>query len=132
MPRNAKIHETVASVKSIQLPTSLVDFLLEDIDAYQDAQIGAAVRQIHKNCRKVLDENFGVTAIREETENQPVDVPESFDPREIRILGKPGGDPPFKGVLRHKGWRVSKVSFPERHAKLDPSVICPAEVEVTG
>ena len=36
----------------LQRDGRLVDFLEEDIDAYADAQIGAAVRDIHRGCRK--------------------------------------------------------------------------------
>src|SRR5687768_12100273 len=32
----------------------LLDFLAEEIDSYDDAAIGAAVRDIHKGCKKVL------------------------------------------------------------------------------
>ena len=37
----------------LQRDGRLVDFLQEEIDAYTDAQIGAAVRDIHRGCRKV-------------------------------------------------------------------------------
>src|SRR5262245_48893552 len=36
----------------LQRDGRLIDFLEEDIDAYPDAQIGAAVRDIHRGCRK--------------------------------------------------------------------------------
>ena len=36
----------------LQEESRLVDFLMEDIGAYQDAQIGAAVRQVHGSARK--------------------------------------------------------------------------------
>ncbi|MBT3378042.1 MAG: DUF2760 domain-containing protein [Lentisphaerae bacterium] len=114
----------------LQREGRLVDFLLEDIDAYQDAQIGAAVRQIHAGCRSVLKEHFCVEPIRSEADGERIEIPPSFDPRHIRIIGKPAGDPPFQGALRHHGWRAAAVSLPERHTKLDPTVICPAEVEV--
>ena len=122
--------DAVYTLALLQREGRLIDFLLEDIDQYADAQVGAAVRQIHTNCRKVLDRNFGVAPVREESENQSVEIPDSFDPRHIRLLGKPSGNPPFKGTLKHHGWRVTKVDFPQRHEKLDPAVICPAEVEV--
>lgn len=122
--------DAVYTLVLLQREGRLVDFLLEDMDAYQDAQIGAAVRQIHANCRKVLKEHFAIEPIRPEGEGEQVEIPPSFDPRQIRIIGKPAGDPPFSGAIRHHGWRAAKVSLPERHAKLDPTVICPAEVEV--
>ena len=32
-------------------------------------------------------------------------VPRGFDPSEIRLIGEAKGEPPFKGTLRHHGWR---------------------------
>ena len=122
--------DAVYTLVLLQREGRLIDFLFEDIAAYQDAQIGAAVRQIHANCRKVLENNFGIVPIRDEEEGKSVELDSSFDPRQIRLIGKPAGEPPFCGALRHHGWRATKVDFPERHAKLDASIICPAEVEV--
>ncbi|HEX8118703.1 MAG TPA: DUF2760 domain-containing protein, partial [Pyrinomonadaceae bacterium] len=38
----------------LQREGRLVDFFSEEIAPYQDAQIGAAVREMHANCRKAL------------------------------------------------------------------------------
>lgn len=122
--------DAVYTLVLLQREGRLVDFLQENIDAYSDADVGAAARQIHANCRKVLEDSFGVAPVRPEDENERIEVPPTFDPRHIRVLGRPSGEPPFTGVLKHHGWRVTKVDFPQRHEKLDPSIICPAEVEV--
>jgi len=129
-PETGLSGDAVYTLVLLQREGRLVDFLQENIEGYSDAQVGAAVRQIHANCRKVLDKNFGVAPVREEQENGAVDVPPSFDPRHVRLLGNPSGEPPFQGVLKHRGWRATKVDFPQRHAKLDPAIIQPAEVEV--
>ena len=128
---SAGVADAVYTLALLQREGRLIDFLLEDIDQYADAQVGAAVRQIHANCRQVLIKHFGVARVREESEGDMVDIPPSFDPRHIRIVGKPAGDPPFRGAVRHHGWRASVVELPARHADLDPSIIAPAEVEVT-
>src|SRR5262249_52467599 len=39
----------------LQREGRFVDFVLEDVAAYSDAQIGAAVRDIHAGCRRALD-----------------------------------------------------------------------------
>ena len=38
----------------LQKEGRLVDFLMEDLGGYSDADVGAAVRPIHAGCRKVL------------------------------------------------------------------------------
>ena len=47
----------------LQRDGRLVDFLQEDIDAYSDAQIGAAVRDIHRGCRKSLHDYLTIEPI---------------------------------------------------------------------
>jgi hypothetical protein len=122
--------DAVYTLVVLQREGRLIDFLQEEIDGYSDAQVGAAVRQVHARCRKAIADCFDVRPLHEGTEEERVTVPEGFDPRHIRVTGKATGDPPFEGVLRHRGWCVGKVSFPQRHEKLDPKVIQPAEVEV--
>src|SRR5262245_19281939 len=58
----------------LQREGRLVDFLEEDIAAYQDAQIGAAVRDIHRGCRKVLAEYFQIEPVMAAAENATVQV----------------------------------------------------------
>ena len=122
--------DAVYTLVLLQREGRFIDFLLEDVDQYEDAQIGAAVRQIHAGCRRVLDEHFGVKPVRDEGEGGRVEVPADFDPSHVRLTGDVSGEPPFSGTLRHRGWRATDVKLPERHAQLDPAVICPAEVEV--
>ena len=122
--------DAVYTLALLQREGRLIDFLQEDISAYADAQVGAAVRQIHAGCRKALDEYFGIQPLLEAEEGGPYEVPEGFDPRHIRVTGNAAGAPPFRGTLRHKGWKAGRVKLPERHEQADPSVVCPAEVEV--
>ena len=48
----------LALLALLQREGRLVDFLRESVDDYADADIGAAVRDIHRGCRKVIDEHF--------------------------------------------------------------------------
>lgn len=115
----------------LQRDGRLVDFLEEDIDAYTDAQIGAAVRDIHRGCRKSLREYFTLEPVLPAAEDAPVTVPADFDPAAIRLIGNVNGAPPFHGVLKHHGWRVKAVRLPALPATRDEtSVLAPAEVEL--
>jgi len=62
----------------------LIDFLHEDLRAYDDAQIGAAVRPIHEGCRQALDEHIKLEPIFSESEGNTVSVQLGFDPRAVR------------------------------------------------
>lgn len=108
----------------------LVDFLREDIQPYDDGQIGAAVRAIHESCRQVLAEHLTLERIVSGNEGDEVTVPKDFDPSAIRLTGNVTGEPPFRGALRHAGWRARKVKLPAQPAGQDPQVIAPAEVEI--
>jgi len=114
----------------LQREGRLVDFLREDIDQLEDDQIGAAVRAIHKGCRKVLAEQLHLEPILSDPEGTSVEIPMGFDPSAIRLIGNVKGDPPFNGILKHHGWRAAEVRLPDPLPGVDPRVVAPAEVEI--
>ncbi len=115
----------------LQREGRLLDFLQEDIDGYSDEQIGAAVRDIHRGCKKVLAEHAPLEPVLPGQENASVRVDPGFDPSRIRLTGNVVGEPPFTGTLRHHGWRTARVVLPELTASTDPTVVAPAEVELS-
>jgi hypothetical protein len=108
----------------------LIDFLKEDVSSFSDEQVGAAVRQIHEGCGKVLERYFKVEALASVSEGESLTVPKGFDPSEYQMSGQVAGEAPYTGNLVHKGWKASALSLPERSSSLNGMVICPAEVEV--
>ena len=117
----------------LQRKGRLIDFLQEDLSAYQDAQIGAAVRQIHQDSKEALAEYVTLEPIYEEEEGSPITVAPGFDANAIRLTGNITGDPPFKGALRHRGWRVAQVDLPKQTpAQQKERIVAAAEVEVGG
>lgn len=130
-PKKADVTPGALQLLSLlQREGRLLDFLQEDISGYDDADIGAAVRDIHKGCRKVVAEHFGVEPVLDAEENESVTVDTGFDPGRIRLVGNVSGQPPFKGTLKHHGWRAAKVSLPALSDGMDVSVVQPAEVEL--
>ena len=114
----------------LQREGRLMDFFSEDLDAYEDEQIGAAVRNIHQNCKKAVLKNLAPTAVIDKDEGEEITVEPGFDPNSIKLTGNVAGDPPFRGILRHKGWRVQKVDLPTLSSVGDPGIVAPAEVEI--
>ncbi|HAK96426.1 MAG TPA: DUF2760 domain-containing protein [Planctomycetes bacterium] len=114
----------------LQQDGRLVDFLREDIDGYDDAQVGAAARSMHRSCRRALDKVVTLAAVIEGRERSPVTVPEGFDALAITIEGNLGARPPLRGVLLHPGWKAVSVALPPVARGRDPALIAPAEVEV--
>jgi hypothetical protein len=114
----------------LQRDGRLVDFLMEDLGAYQDAQIGAAARDVHAGCRKALTRYVSLDGVLDDDEGQTVTVESGVDPASVKVVGSVGGAPPYRGVLRHRGWRATRVELPPLPAA-GRTILAPAEVEVS-
>jgi len=120
----------LALLALLQREGRLVDFLREPLDGFSDADIGAAARDVHRGCRKVLEQHLTLEPVMPGAEEAKVAVPKGFDPAEIRLIGEARGEPPFRGTLRHHGWRVVDAKLPTLSEGVDRMVIAPAEVEL--
>lgn len=120
----------LAFLALLQREGRLVDFLREPLDGFSDADIGAAARDVHRGCAKVLDQHLTFEPVMPGAEEAKVSVPKGFDPAEIRLIGEAKGEPPFRGTLRHHGWRVVDAKLPTLSDGVDRTVIAPAEVEL--
>jgi hypothetical protein len=120
----------VQLLAALQREGRLIDFLQEDLGDYGDDQIGAAVRSIHRGCRETLKEHMTIGPVLVEKEGGTVMIPTGFDTTAIRLTGNVTGNPPFKGVLRHRGWRVERILLPGFPEQKGSWVLAPAEVEI--
>lgn len=115
----------------LQRDGRLIDFLLEDIQGVaDDAQVGAAVRDIHKKSQQALKEHLVLDAVLPQNEGDSVEVPAGFDPSAIRVTGNVPANPPYRGTLLHRGWRVKTIQLAPLPEGQDEFVLQPAEVEV--
>jgi Domain of unknown function (DUF2760) len=112
----------------LQRDGRLIDFLSEDLNGFSDSEIGAAARTVHAGCRKTLG-YVQLEPVYRDPEGASVTVPPGFDPAAVRLTGNVVGNPPFKGSLRHHGWRATRATFPPPPAH-DPHILAPAEVEL--
>jgi len=124
--------EIVHFLAMFQEKGRLVDFLMDDINPYNDAQVGAAARVVHAGCKAVLHDHFEIKPIRTEQEGSTVQVPAEYSADEYRLIGRIVGAAPFSGVLVHRGWKTDMVKLPQllRRAADRLPAIAPAEVEV--
>jgi len=114
----------------LQREGRLVDFISEDIAAYSDEQIGAAVRAVHEGCRTAFDRYLTLEPVVNSEEDRPTTIQAGFDPASIKLIGNVGPTPPFRGTLRHKGWRVTHTDLPPLPEGSGRTVVAPAEVEI--
>jgi hypothetical protein len=124
--------EIVSFLAILQARGRLVDFLMDDINAYSDAQVGAAARVVHAGCRAALLQHFQISPVRAESEGATVQVAAGYLPDEYRLVGKISGPAPFSGVLVHHGWKTDAVKLPRvlRSSTNRLPTIAPAEVEL--
>lgn len=113
----------------LQRDSRLVDFLMEDIAAYSDEQVGAAVRELHDQCRDSVARYVTLQPVIDGVEGTFTKAP-STDPDAVKFIGNVPATPPSGGILRHKGWRAAKIDLPTLSAKQDATIIAPAEIEI--
>lgn len=118
---------------ALQREGRLVDFLMEPIDGYGDAQVGAAVRDVHRHCAAVVQRMFALKPLTEQAEGSSLEVAEGFDAARIRLTGAVQGRGPFRGALCHHGWEATQVALPEWVGTSESQrVVAPMELEVRG
>ena len=114
----------------LQRDGRLIDFLMEDLTPYQDAQIGAAVRDVHAGSRQALQRYFTLEPVMDDEEGRAVSVERGTDPARIKVTGHVAAPPPLRGTLRHRGWEATRVELPPLAAS-GRTIVAPAEVEVS-
>jgi hypothetical protein len=114
----------------LQRDARLIDFLMEDISAYSDDQVGAAVRNLHEQCRDSLNHYLRLAPVIDGVEGSFTKL-DSNDPAAVKLLGNvPANGKAPGGVLRHKGWKAEKIDLPPIAAGASAVVIAPAEIEI--
>lgn len=130
--RNLSEAEAIGLLGVFQNKGRLIDFLMDDIGAYSDAQVGAAARVVQQGCKAALLEHFAIAPVSTEREGTRVVVPAGAPSGDFELVGKVAGQPPFSGVLVHKGWKATSVKLPRSlladAGRLPP--IAPAQVEL--
>jgi len=123
--------DAVALLALLQREGRLLDFAMESIDGFSDAQVGAAARSVHRSCREVLQRVFAPRSAIKQGEGISVPVAAGYDPGRYTLTGNVAGKPPFKGVVCHPGWEATRVELPGWSGRPESAlVIVPAEIEV--
>ena len=114
----------------LQRDARLIDFLMEDISAYSDDQVGAAARSLHGQCHDSLNRYLRLAPVIDGVEGSFTKI-DSNDPATVKLLGNvPVNGKAPGGVLRHKGWKAEKIDLPPIALGPNAIVIAPAEVKI--
>lgn len=125
--------EALVLLSLLQEKGRFIDFLMEDITSYKDAQVAAASRVVHQGCAAVIKEYLDIAPVHQGKEGDRITVNEASDPNRYRLVGKVLGDPPYSGVVIHRGWKTSKLALPRFTRAVDttgPNTLSPMEIEV--
>jgi Domain of unknown function (DUF2760) len=126
-PQSGPADGAVQILSVLQRDARLVDFLMEDISAYSDEQVGAAVRDVQQQSRQALERYLKLQPVIDGVEGDFTKT-EGLASSSVKLVGNvpPSGKAPG-GLLRHKGWKAEKVDLPA----LPPgNTLAPAEIEV--
>lgn len=125
--------EAITLLAALQREARLVDFLQEPLDGYSDPQIGAAVREVHRQSAAVLQRIFDLRPLVEQDEGSDIDVPAEFDTERFRLTGNVAGQGAQRGRLAHPGWQATRCELPAwSGSDRGAHVVAPAEVDISG
>ncbi|HSF47713.1 MAG TPA: DUF2760 domain-containing protein [Burkholderiales bacterium] len=125
--------EALILLSLLQEKGRFLDYLMEDITAFNDAQVAAASRVVHQGCGAVIKECLALSPAHSGKEGERITIEKSADPNHYRLLGKVPGAPPYSGVVVHRGWKTTKIALPRFTRSVDPvgaNIVSPVEVEV--
>ena len=119
--------EALTLLSALQRESRLLDLVCDSLDQYDDAQIGAAARDVLRDTRKSLDRMFGLKPLVDSGEGEAIEIPKDATPVRWRIVGKDSGQ---RGTLIHPGWQATKLDMPQWSGGTeDAMVIAAVEVE---
>lgn len=118
----------VELLAALQAGSRLLDFLMEDIGAYADDQVGAAVRDVHAGARQALERAVKMVPVIDGVEGAFTKL-EGVAKNSYKLLGNvPAEGKVTGGTLRHRGWRVESVKL--AGVKPGERLVAQAEIEV--
>jgi len=123
-------NDAISLLATLQREARLVDIVKEPLGDYTDAQVGAAARDVLRDCGTVLDRLFKLEPIIEQAEGANVEIPSGTDSARYRISGTATGDA-TSGSLVHHGWQAKQCELPNwTGSKESALIVAPAELEV--
>jgi hypothetical protein len=123
--------DAITLLATLQRDARFLDIVQEPLDSYSDAQIGAAARDVLRNCAIVVERLFAPQPALAQEEGSAVEVPVGYDPLRYRVVGTVSGSPPFRGRLTHHGWLATRCELPSFSGnESTANTIAPIEVEV--
>ncbi len=123
--------DAITLLAALQREARLIDLIQEPLDNYEDAQVGAAARDVLRDSAVVLERMLALRPVIDRSEGDEVETPDSANAGRFRFVGNVQGEPPYRGRLVHHGWEASILELPRwSGCSEDVSVVAPAELEL--
>lgn len=120
--------EALTLLSTLQRESRLLDLVHESLDEFDDAQIGAAAREVLRDCNKSLTRMFAIEPLATSPEGETIPLTGESSPARLRRVGKSQGD---SGVIAHRGWQATRCELPNWSGQAsDALIIAPVEVDV--
>lgn len=119
----------ITLLATLQRDARLIDLIYENLDQYQDAQVGAAARPCLKQCRQSLDRILKIEKLVAANESDTIPVPADASVARFRWIGEAPASETATAKLVHPGWRAASVQLPQWSGQAaDAEIIAPAQV----
>ena len=79
--------DALTLLAALQREARFVDFLQEDLQPYDDAQVGAIVRDVHRGCAGVVKRMFDVKPLTDAAEGTSLTIDAPVDPLKYQVSG---------------------------------------------
>jgi hypothetical protein len=123
--------EAVTLLATLQREGRFVDLVKQPLAEFTDEQIGAAARNVLRDCSGVLDRLFELSPVVSQDEGTSCEVPRGYDPAKYKLAGATAGQGPFRGQLVHHGWQATQVKLPTWNGSPEGAlIIAPAEIDL--
>ena len=103
-------NDAISLLATLQREARFIDIVKEPLESYTDAQVGAAARDVLRDCGVVLDRLFQLQPVVDREEGDQVEIPANVDSAEYRISGSASGSA-ITGSLVHHGCAPRSANF---------------------
>lgn len=123
--------DAITLLATLQREARFVDIVKEPLGDYSDAQIGAAARDVLRDCGNVLERLFALRPLVQQEEGSEMELSAGYDAARFRLAGNVQGVPPFRGTVVHHGWEATRCEIPQWSGRDESArVVAPIELEL--
>lgn len=130
-PKPPVRNDAITLLATLQREARFVDIVMEPLGDYSDAQVGAATRDVLRDCGKTLERLFAIQPVIDAEEGASHETPAAVDAGRYRLTGNVAGEPPYRGQLVHHGWQATRCELPTWSGIAEAAlIVAPVELEI--